>query len=234
MADITLSCPGCGKQVTVSEYVDAATPCPQCGRPLDKNAARAGSAEHGQPDKPHLASMLGRDSLVDADRVAVAEPAFDTTARPPATRRKRGRDYSEFQLWLHYIFSWLCFLVLLGGFLYWQREGQHDAQIMNSYKAARWWLAAGAWLAVVIPAFQESWVQGLLNLLIPPYTLYYALNRLDHFYLRAFYIAVVLMLAAEFYFLPGHTVLHIAQDNIAQWTSGIRDQIRHAGHRLTY
>jgi endogenous inhibitor of DNA gyrase (YacG/DUF329 family) len=230
MADITLVCPDCGKQVIVSEYVDVASPCPQCGRPLDKSSPHAAGAASA---KPRLASMHGRDSLVVAGHADEPAPVFDQAAQQPAARRKRGRDLNTFQLWLHYVFSWLFFSALLGLCLYWQWKGLDDAQVMNSYKAARWWLAAGAWLAIVIPAFQDHWAQGVLNLLIPPYTIYYALNRLDHYYLRAFYTAVLLMLAAEFYFLPGQTVLHIAQDNISHWTAGVRKQISTAGHKIT-
>ncbi len=233
MADITLICSGCGKQVTVSEYVEATSPCPGCGLPLDKNGPRAASPLSVPQEKPQLASMLGRDSLVTAGHVEAPAPAFDPAVQTVAARRKRGQNYSEFKMWLNYIFSWLFFLTLLGGLLYWQWQGQGDARIMGVYKATRWWLTGGAWLAVLIPAFQESWVQGVLNLLIPPYSIYYALNRLDHFYLRGFYVAVLLTLAAEFYFLPNQTVLHIAQDNIAQWTAGVRQQISHAGHKLT-
>ena len=230
MADITLVCPGCGQPVTLSEYVEVASPCPKCGHLLDPQAPRVASAK---PDKPRLASMQGRDSLVSSGHVEAPAPAFDRTVLPSVTRRKRSQNLSAVQLWLHYIFSWLFFLALLGGLLYWQWEGQHNPQVLSAYKAARWWLAAGAWLAIVIPAFQENWAQGVLSCLIPPYTIYYALNRLDHFYLRGFYVAVMLMLAAEFCFLPGQTVLHIAQDALAQWTSGVRNQISHAGHKLT-
>ena len=236
MADITLVCPGCGTHVSVSEYVDAATPCPQCGRSLDKHGAQApatGGIEIAKPDKPRLASMLGRDSLAQPGHTEQPPPDFDRTTPQPAQRRQRGRNMSSLQLAMHYTFSWLFFIALLGLFIYWQWKGQGDAQILSSYKAARWWFAAGAWLAIIVAAFQDTWVQGVLCLLIPPYTIYYALNRLDHFYLRAFYFAVLLMLAAEFYFLPKQTVLHIAQDQFSSWTGGVRDTIRRTGHKIT-
>jgi len=228
MADITLVCPACAKHITISEYVEAAIPCPQCGRLLDRNTPLAS----GQ--RPKLASMSGRSSLISST-VRAEEPAVPsmTAAPTPSEHRKRGRDQHERRQWVHYILSWLLFLGLLGGLLCWQWKGQTDPQLLGYYKLARWIIAAGAWMAVLIPAFQENWLQGTLNLLIPAYSVYYALNKLDQFYLRAIYFAVLFMLAAEFYFMPNQTVFHMAQDAIGQWTEGVRNLIRNTGHKIT-
>lgn len=228
MADITLICPACAKHVTVSEYVETAVPCPQCGQMLDRNTPLANSA------KPKLASMSGRSSLISAQikPEALGTPSA-TAVQTPSAHRKQGHDRHELRQWFHYIFSWLLFLSLLGGLILWQWKGQTDPQLLGYYKLARWLLAAGAWLAVLIPAFQENWLQGTLNLLVPAYSVYYALNKLDQFYLRAIYFAILFMLAAEFYFMPNQTVFHIAQDAIGHWTEGVRNLIRNTGHKIT-
>lgn len=229
MADVILVCPTCAKHVTVSEYVETSVPCPQCGRLLDRNTPLAHSGT-----KPKLASMDGRGSLI-SDKIKPEEYVAPEFTQPyaPKERHERGRVHSEFMEWLHYIFSWLLFLALTGLFLCWQWKGQSDPQLMVYYKGARWALAGGAWLAILIVAFQENWLQGTLNLLIPPYSVYFALNRVDYFYLRAFYFSVLFMLLAEFYFLPTQTLFHTTQDALGSWTEDIRNLIRNTGHKIT-
>ncbi len=41
-------------------------------------------------------------------------------------------------------------------------------------------IGLGAWLAILVEAFKDSLVQGLLCLFVPCYGLYYAFARLDH------------------------------------------------------
>ncbi len=228
MADLTLVCPACAKHVTISEYVEAAIPCPQCGRKLDRNTPLAPGV------KPKLASMTGRSSLI-SDKIRpemVIAPAAEAVP-PPSQLRARGREQHERRQWWHYLLSWLLFIGLLGGLLFWQWKGQTDAQVLGYYKALRWALAGGTWLAILVIAFQENWVQGTLNLLVPAYSVYYALNKLDQFYVRALYFAVLFALGAEFYFLPKETVFHIVQDALGRWVEGVRDLIRNTGNKIT-
>ncbi|MCX7010093.1 MAG: hypothetical protein NTY53_23120 [Kiritimatiellaeota bacterium] len=229
MADIILVCPMCAKHVAVSEYVESGVSCPQCGRLLDRNTPVASSGT-----KPKLASMVGRGSLI-SDQIKPEEYVASelSQVRAPQVRHAHGLVHAEFMERLHYLLSWLVFLVLLGLLLYWQWKGQSDPQLLGYYKIARWVLAGGAWLAILIVAFQENWVQGTLNLLVPAYSVYYALNKLDYFYLRAVYFAILLMLAAEFYFLPDQTVFHLAQQALSHWTDSVRDLIRNTGRKIT-
>jgi hypothetical protein len=228
MADITLVCPACAKHVTISEYVEAAVPCPECGRMLDRNTPLAVS------QRPKLASMSGRSSLISATiKPEQPAPSSITAVQTPSQHRQQGRDQHERRQWIHNILSWVLFLGLLGGLLYWQWKGQTDPQLLGYYKSIRWVLAGGTWIAILVVAFQENWVQGTLNLLIPAYSVYYALNKLDQFYLRAVYFAVLFALGAEFYFLPKETVFHIAQEAIGRWIESIRDLIRNTGNKIT-
>lgn len=227
MADVTLICAACGKNVKVSEFVEGPVTCPQCGQPLKK-------IEHTPPPaqlRPQLASMAGRASLVSPE----IPPELPTAAAHPLGVPSRRRDHeavrirTERYLRLHYLFAWFLFVVLLALLLAWQWQGLQNPHLLNAYLAARWWLALFAWLIVVLPAFLDSWLQGVLCLLVPPYSVYFALNRMDVFQLRAIFFAVVLALAAEYYFLPDRVLFNIVQEQMATWVVDVRSLIQHAG-----
>lgn len=229
MADITLICAACGKNFKVSEYAEESVTCPQCGQPVGRNVASAEA-----PPRLHLASMAGRASLVSPGITPDLPPAvpFAAPVSPSRSRLETRRHYGERRLWLLYSFAWVLFFVMLGALLTWQWLALSDAYLMKLYLDSRWILAALAWLVVLLPAFGDTYLQGLLCLLIPPYAVYYALNRLDHFYLRAIFFAVALNLAAEYYFLPGETLFSILQaqiqEQLSQWAAEVRNFIDHA------
>jgi len=227
MADITLVCPTCAKHVTISEYVESGVACPQCGRVLDRNTPLASGP------RPKLATMSGRTSLVSEKIKPEEPPPPPPLALPPPSKlRALGRKHSELQLFLVMALSWIVFAGLLGGLLYWEWKAQTMPQWLEYWKMARWVFAGIAWVVVLVPAFQEGWLQGTLNLLVPAYSVYYALNKLDYAVLRAIFFAVLFALGAEFYFLPNDTLFHIVQQSATRWSEGVRDLIRNTGHKM--
>ena len=219
MADINLTCIKCGKTITVSEFANGRVPCPACGAMLDKTPTKLGML------RPQLATPENRPML------ATPAPAVLTVTQH-RDARARGRTPSGPRLWWRVLAAWLLFAGLLAALLAWQWWGRQDVRYLNSYLTARWALVAAAWLAVLVPAFRDSRFQGVLCLCIPPYTLYYALNRLDYFVLRAIYFAVVFALGAEFYFMPDVTLVGIVQAQVNAWVSAVRGLIEHAARHL--
>jgi hypothetical protein len=219
MADINLTCLKCGITIAVSEYANGRVPCPHCGTMLDKTPSKLGVL------RPQLAHPDGRSVL--------ATPA--PTKLSPAPRHdsnQRARAALGPRLWLRVLLAWILFFGLLGALLAWQWKGQQDARYLQTYLNVRWWLFAAAWLAILVPAFLDSWLQGVLCLCVPPYTLYYGLDRLDYFIVRAFYFAVVFALGAEFYFLPGITLVGIVQTEVNDWIVSVRRLIEDAGRHV--
>lgn len=221
MADIKRTCTKCGMAVTVSEYAEERLPCPHCGMALGGKAPlKLGVVP------PPLAIPETRPCLPPPPA-----PAVLTVAQHRAARA-HGRAPAGRQLWWRGLVGWIFFAGLLAALLAWQWQGQRDAHYLQAYLTARWGLVAVAWLAVLVAAFRDTWLQGVLCLCVPPYTFYYALNRLDYFTVRALYFAVVLALAAEFYFMPGTTLVGTVQTQINTWVVAIRELIERAGRHL--
>jgi len=222
MADITIICPHCHAASQVSEYAASPVPCPFCGRLVDKPG-------HCRPDdlkvKPEpVGGPLNQPPGAGAVG-AVAVHAADL--RESAVQRVRGPR--SFRL-LERILAWLVFLVATGVLIGWQYAGRRDAELLNTYYAVRWLPLGAIWVAVIIAAFADSKLQGFLCLGIPPYLLYFALNRMDSSMLRALFFAALLTLLAEYYFLPhGLTVLNLVQQQIAHWVQLGHDWIKSLG-----
>jgi len=212
MADISLTCVACGTRLTVSEFVAGPMPCPQCGALMEKPAKSEAS-------RPHLAAPV-KGPLINSIKPMAELLAAQQRNRPKYDWQRVGPGLA-----VRLTTSWILFVTLLLALLAWQWWGLRDARYLNAYLNARWGLAVIAWLAALIPAFQDTWIQGILCLLVPPYTVYFAFNRLDYFALRAFYFAVVMALAAEFYFLPQQTLVGVVQAHSTEWVETVRAQI---------
>ncbi|TAN35971.1 MAG: hypothetical protein EPN23_09710 [Verrucomicrobia bacterium] len=212
MADITLTCSACGATLTASEFVDGSLPCPQCGMLLEKPL---------KPEalRPHLAAPVERPAL------KLIRPAAALLVAQQRTQSVRTWARVGASLELRLAAAWTLFVALLVVLLAWQWWGLRDARFLHLYLNARWGVAALTWLAVLIPAFQDTWLQGLLCLFVPPYTVYFALNRLDYFGLRSLYFAVLVALAAEFYFLPQQTLVGMVQRRCTEWAEAVRARI---------
>ena len=229
MADVTRHCV-CGKDVVVSESAASPDFCPQCGRRMGQNPP------HADASRLKLASMQNRASLVSAEVSPEAPPSAPGVRSVPASHRREdrqaGRFHAVLSLRLQSLFAWVLFLVLLAVLLHWQWQGRGDARLLKSYLAARWALAVGAWLVVLLPAFMDTWVQGTLCLLVPPYAVYYALNRLPQLHFRAIFFAVLLTLAAEYYLLPDQTLAGLIQMHVTAWGVDIHGFVHRAARTL--
>lgn len=188
MADISITCAGCGQSITISEYArPEALTCRKCGQPLplprqadaepQESRIRVGPASLSQPF----------EAPPPAEDPFVIDPAEKLNRRTPRRQRKlkqKTRRVRQSRVSAA-IKGWLLFLILaaLLAFLRFKKVLPD-----NLYEYYRLWgmLMLGFFQVVlIVDAFTEDFFQGIMCLLIPPYTVYYLFVVSDAFYLRA-------------------------------------------------
>jgi len=178
MADIQVECPGCGKPVTVSEFVDLnQLTCRSCGAPF-----RGATGE----EIPEVAESETQESPV----VSHPPPPEDTVPNTVIARVQRGRP-TRFRM-THSMMSWILLAVLglialyirFGGWL----NTDHIAWI-ESYGPI---ILLAIHVYVVFKAFRDSVFQGVLCLLVPFYSIYYALVLCYDYTARALIVGALL------------------------------------------
>ena len=225
MADITITCPSCGRPCTVSEFAATDTlACPACSQHLElpnvergmKLKVRKGAAGEtvSLTNEPSLSSVLPEAERVDE--------------RPASTinevHKVRGQVKSQ-KKWI----GWLLFL-LLGGLLL---GAQYYVQLMPGYLGlyhkVSWIIYGVVYLAVLIIAADDSYLQAVLCALVPCYVIYYAFSRMESNALRGLFLAVVVSLGAELYFLKDQALLMIMQRQLNTFIDWVSSLIKRAG-----
>jgi hypothetical protein len=72
----------------------------------------------------------------------------------------------------------------------------------------------GATLLLIV-AFRDSTIQGLLCLFVLPYAIYYAAVRLESYWIRGIFLGLIVALCAELHFIPSQAFAMRAQQNTA-------------------
>lgn len=202
MGDIGLKCTACGREFKVSEFIaQEQVSCPGCAAPVpvvrpESNQPRLQLKEEMQPVEPEKARAepAPKDSrgLAEGEGQRLLEEIHRT---PPPSR---------IPAWLA---TWVGFLVVGGvliGLQYLLREGypqgSYYLQVRNS-------VGILIYLLTLLAAFNDSSMQGLLCLVVPPYLVYYVLVRTESRLLRGAFVALLLALGTELYFLPRDSLL---------------------------
>lgn len=187
MADITIKCGSCGEQTTVSEYIDAeAALCKACGASL-KLPRKAASKK---PRAPEVSKK--RD---DADDMVLSSPKDSdgkyherntvTAAVAVNKRAKKRRGERKMLVWSPsrgtMLGIFLTMTIILSLLKYTGILGDADREML--IKAGMFMLGVG-WIAIVVDAFQDHIMHGLLSLAIPPYAIWYLFAQCDSFILR--------------------------------------------------
>ncbi|MEI6970128.1 MAG: hypothetical protein WCL44_01305 [bacterium] len=173
MADIAVRCGECGAETSISEYVDPEmAKCRACGVKLSvPNIAPAGP----KPPPPREKAPEGPSPL---------ERSTMTAFRAAHARRERVRKRKRIISWTPSLLTiWLIFIIgiILLGLLRFVLLGQSDREFI--VKGA---LAALLVLhfTVVVDAFADNIMTGLLCLFIPFYSLFYLYTMCDSYILR--------------------------------------------------
>jgi uncharacterized membrane protein YidH (DUF202 family) len=210
MADISISCPSCGNQITVSEFVDAdSLVCVKCKAkvPVPKRQppppASAGlklaplatlppapiAPEPGKKDKKEAKGRADRGVVVHTAPGSAAD-GFQKLlpSAKRSTRRRRGGKMMALVL------PWVLF-VILGLALAWARYWPNalPPRYFEMLVTGGVWALVALHCIVVIDAFGDEVFQGMLCVLVPGYTVYHLFVNSDKYFLRS--IAAAFLLA---------------------------------------
>jgi phage FluMu protein Com len=227
MSDILVRCRKCGRETKVSEYAASGeVRCPGCGTPLEFSAPATQTARlklkqgdttsTGRPTGPGM-----RSSDAGATAASHTAPKLDVLSDVHKSRQSVRNPLA--------IWNWLAF-VLLGGALV---GAEYYVTVINSgflhyYLMGRWGIWGFVALLVLIVAFEDGTAQGLLCLFAPMYIVYYALVRLEYYWLRGLFMAVLVGIGMELYYLPERSAVVLLQREANAFVAGVSKQIERA------
>lgn len=222
MADIRIVCSECGQENVFSEYSRPETRrCRKCDSPL--------ASEQSAIKRKLRVRKMEADGGGGGDLSSSSTPPeaggkqSATTPKDKAESGHKPKSPSSFLLGL------LLFIVLGGILLGLQYYGRTDQKLGTIYSIVRLAALGLGFLLVVVDAFMEGQIPGFLALLFPPYLAYYALVRLDSFWRQGIFLAVVLMLAAEMYFMKNDALITHANRYIQKKIDYVSEQLDKAG-----
>lgn len=228
MADIIIKCAACGKENKVSEYASAeALVCVGCHHPLqlpepEKNPGRL---KMRKIETHQAESLSGEVTDKTADEKVRIESAAASAAVLGEVHKVRETVKRPHAFW-----SYLTFLIVCGTLVGLQYVMKQRPDLMQTYAWARLGFGVLGAVLLLIVAFQDSTIQGLLCLFVLPYTLYYAAVRLEIYWVQGIFMGVVVALCTELYFMPGQAFITHAQvetakfvENVGQGISGLSE-----------
>jgi len=222
MADIRIVCSECGQENVFSEYSrPEARRCRKCDTLLGEGASSVKTKLRVRKRDPETDAVpYLQENKPDPKEEKRESPAAPKKKKSSKTRLKSP---SSFLLGL------LAFIVFGGLLVALQYYGRDDRKILEIYRTVRLFALGLGYLIVLIDAFMESQVSGFLALLFPPYLIYYALVRLDSFWRQGLFMAVVLMLAAEMYFMKDDAIITHSNRFVQKKIDYVSEQLDKAG-----
>jgi predicted RNA-binding Zn-ribbon protein involved in translation (DUF1610 family) len=197
MADIDITCPSCGNEISVSEYVDPVNlKCPNCESPLTLQSER--KSEKNAPSVvkgPRIPPPVPQDEVDHAavheggDEESLADTVMNARQHMLSRRKKpKGR--------IMHTLGAIGLAVVIAGILYCAKyllSLPADTQKLVDQGGVIFIFAL--WAAIAMLAFKDDVFQGMLCTLIPGYWIYYLFFQSDSFYVRG--------LAAGFFAIYG-------------------------------
>ena len=187
--------------------------------------------QESEPLKIRLQERESKTGLtgkeMDVDVLARAVAARETDSVLGEVHKARTQVKKSTGIWL-----WLILLLVGGGLVGWQyavAEGVGPAWLADGYGMARAVVAGLAAVLVLVVAFYEGWVQGVLCLLLPFYILYYAIVRMEFNMVRGLFLGVCVAIAVEVRLLPDESLLLSAQGRFDQFVASVNQKIKRAG-----
>jgi len=189
MADVKVTCSGCGAEIQVSEFADTVV-CRSCGRSVSppKLAETAAGGVAAAPAGAR-AELKFRS---ERHKASVSHEPSDLREAVGRVKKRKERDAKRGVAWAGSpLLGWIAFLVV-GGLGVWARFGTLlTAEQLEMLKHYGPFVALGFHLLVVIKAFEDSVLHGALCVLFPPYAFYYLFASCDVFLLRGLYLGVL-------------------------------------------
>ncbi len=226
MADCTLACTSCGKTTTISEFTEPdARKCPSCGAALPAiSTPKTGALSLRLREEGADASTkwMGKSQETGRNNTRAAAPVTGGARLFAATGTERVRTSSSMS-------GLIVFLVVGGlsvGGAWYVRD---SAEWRDVYYLWRWGLLAVSALIVIVDAFREGAGHGLLCLCFPPYLVWYAMTRVESYWIQAVVGGALALLIADFFWLSNHSIVSITSKVVEQFIDGVGDVIHRAG-----
>ncbi|MBN1269949.1 MAG: hypothetical protein JXB04_10190 [Kiritimatiellae bacterium] len=217
MADISVTCKHCGHQTMVSEHADSAGMlCPSCNQPLSIEQVARGARLNLK--KSQTRELLAPE-MVEENKTLHPSVSGEVRTKPAGMDRVHiSRDKVKTPKAMLAWFGFVMTGVLLLGLQY-CIEKYPGLELKDYYLWARAAVAAICGITLLITAFEDSVFQGVFVLLFVPYAIYYVFVRSDSYLLRGSFLALLISVLAEQYFIGDEAFLLIAQE----WVNDVID-----------
>jgi len=113
---------------------------------------------------------------------------------------------------------------LFGAFLYHQATG---LEILTSGQAemARGITMLSIWVILVVEAFSEDMMQGVLSIFLPPYAFVYGVFFADAGPIRGLTLALLVFLGGEMYFTPNNALVPKITNGVMAWVESTQEKL---------
>ena len=219
MADVIIKCVACGRENKVSEYAAADTLiCVGChhGLELPEPEKVSGKLQMRKIENHEATSLSGKTTDNTADEKIRRESAVTSSAVLGEVHKVRETVKKPHAFW-----SYLTFLIVCGSLIGLQYMMKQRPDLMQTYDWARIAFSVIGFVLLLVVAFQDSTIQGLLCLFILPYAIYYAAVRLEIYWIQGIFMGVIIALCAELYFMPNQAFITHAQAQSAKFVENV-------------
>jgi hypothetical protein len=128
----------------------------------------------------------------------------------------------------HAFWGYLTFLIAAGILIGLQYMMKERPDLSRMYELARIGVSTIGATLLLIVAFRDSTIQGLLCLFVLPYAIYYAVVRLESYWIRGVFIGVLIALGTELYFMPSQAIVTRAQQQTVVFIENVGGLINKA------
>jgi hypothetical protein len=195
MADITLRCPNCGENTTVSEYIDPSmAECRSCGQALEVPFAELLSPQKA-PQEEKSAQSSQRGVLASKPSAAVtADSVVGIRDRKRRRKRKKLLVWTPNRRTVWIIFFSLTAVLALLRFVVFSDLDSMDGKVFKSFGILAMLVMH---MTVVVDGFRDNVMHGLLCLFVPFYSIYFVFLHSDSFLLRIMIAALGLVFGLD-------------------------------------
>lgn len=199
MADLLLTCPNCGKQMPVSEFVSETTAtCASCGKeiPIPRRASPAGKGLKLKPlESPTQSTQIPTWPTTGAN-VGLPVAAVNQPLKQPESIKRENRRIRITRVKI--ICCWALFIILAVVLAYLRFFSGVPG--LSTERLALCGIIAISffYLVIIILALIDNMFDGLLALVVPLYPFYYLFAVSDAIFLRAVVAALLVGFGYDF------------------------------------
>lgn len=206
MADITLTCDACGTTLTLSEYAKPANlTCHKCGKALGMPNAEKNSTATLLPERIRRAKAEAQAAL--EGHPPEKDVVLTDISKNIHNRQKRRARAELLVPTIKAIVLFVILTLLMGYIRYSSLLAPYVNEklllflpddTMETVRFTGFLAVLFFHLVIVIEAMTDQFLNGLLCLLVPGYSLYYLFTSSDSFLLRAIMLSLVIVFGYDF------------------------------------